>query len=759
MNSPLYLDPSADTSARVADLVSRMTLPEKVGQMMQLPGTGVGGVETAIGDFHIGSMLHMSPENLVIAGELAQNTRLRIPILIGEDCIHGHSFFQGATIFPTQLGMAASFDPSLLERVARVTAVEVATTGIHWTFSPVLCIARDLRWGRVSETFGEDPHLIGELAAAMIRGYQGDGLKDPTAILATAKHFVGYSETQGGRDASEADISRRKLSSWFLPPFEKAAREGCATFMLGYQAIDGVPITIDTWLLGDVLRKQWGYKGMLITDWDNVGNLVREQRLFPDYAHAAAAAVKAGNDMIMTTPKFFDGALQAVAQGLLDEQLIDQAVGRILTLKFDLGLFENPRLPDLDGQKSVIAQPAHTELNLEATRRSLVLLRNDGLLPLPQTVRKIAVVGPNADDPDTQLGDWAGNSGQAHWLKTGHPREEITTVLDGMRTLAPEGCQVAYARGADIITTGPDPIGGFFPDGQPRPHIAMPVDPDPAMIAAAVEAARGADAVVAVLGDRIELVGEGRSTATLDLLGGQVALLDALVATGTPVILVVLASKPHVLPPSADRAAAVVWAANPGLLGGTAIAELIFGEIEPSGRLPISWPRHVGQQPTYYNQIDAQHGHRYADLTQEPAWVFGEGLGYSTVEYSDLEILTPSLTASETVRARVTVANTGNRAAIETVQVYVRDVNTSVTWADRELKSFAHVTVAAGTSTVVELAVPTAACSIVTSTGERAVEPGAFELLVGPSSRLADLLVASFDIATADKATLEGATS
>ncbi|NTV39685.1 MAG: glycoside hydrolase family 3 protein, partial [Demequinaceae bacterium] len=365
-----------------------MTLAEKVGQMMQLPGNK--GVESPIRDFHVGSMLHMSPANLVAAGELVAQTRLRIPILIGEDCIHGHSFFEGATIFPTQLGLAASFDPDLLERVGRVTAIEVAPTGIHWTFSPVLCITRDLRWGRVSETFGEDPYLIGELAAAMIRGYQGDGLDDPTAILATAKHFAGYSETQGGRDASEADISRRKLASWFLPPFEKAAREGCATFMLGYQAIDGVPITINKWLLGDVLRKEWGYQGMLITDWDNVGNLVREQRLFPDYAHAAAAAVQAGNDMIMTTPKFFEGAQQAVDQGLLDEALIDQAVGRILTLKFDLGLFENPRLPDLERQRAVIAQPSHTALNLEAARRSLVLLRNDGLLPLPSTARRIA---------------------------------------------------------------------------------------------------------------------------------------------------------------------------------------------------------------------------------------------------------------------------------------------------------------------------------------------------------------------------------
>lgn len=745
MTIPGYLDTALATSERVADLVSRMTLAEKVGQMMQL--NGKDGIVEPIRDIHVGSLLHMSPENMQAARLETQRTRLGIPLLIGEDCIHGHSFFEGATIFPTQLGMAASFDPALLEGVGRVTAIEAAATGIHWTFSPVLCITRDLRWGRVSETFGEDPFLIGELASAMVRGYQGDGLSDPTAVLATAKHFAAYSETQGGRDASEADISRRKLRSWFLPPFERVAREGCGTFMLGYQSTDGVPITINEWLLGDVLRGEWGYTGMLITDWDNVGNLVREQRLFPDYARAAAAAVNAGNDMIMTTPAFFQGAQDAVALGLLDESRIDQAVGRILTLKFDLGLFEDPRLPDVARQREVIAHEDHTALNLEVARRSLVLLRNDGLLPLPQATRRIAVVGPNADDPHTTLGDWAGNSGQADWLPDGHPRHQVLTVLDGLRSIAPEGTDVVYAKGAEIVATGPDPIGAFFPDGQPRPHIAFPIAPDAGMIADAVSAARGADAVVAVLGDRIELVGEGKSTATLELLGGQVALLDALVETDTPVILVILASKPHVLPPSADRAAAVIWAANPGMQGGRALAELVYGHIEPSGRLPISWPRHVGQQPTFYNQIAAQHGYRYADLTQDPAWVFGEGLSYTTVAYTDLTLDSALLGTGDTVRATVTVANTGARPVRETVQAYVRDVNTSATWADRELKAVARVDLAAGESARVEIAVPTTDCSIVTADGRRVVEQGEFSLLVGPSSRPDQLLAAHFTIA------------
>ena len=755
-----YLDATLPVAERVADLVGRMTLAEKVGQMMQLDSRG--SVRGLIEKTHVGSILHTSPALVREAHEVTAGTRLRIPLLIAEDCIHGHSFFEGATIFPTQLGMAASWDPGLVERAARVTAVEVAATGIHWTFSPVLCIARDLRWGRVSETFGEDPFLIGELASAMVKGYQGDGLTDPTAILATAKHFAGYSETQGGRDATEADISRRKLTAWFLPPFERVAREGCATFMLGYQSMDGTPITVNDWLLTDVLRGEWGYTGTLVTDWDNVGRMVWEQQIQPDHAHAAAAAVKAGNDVIMTTPQFFDGAQEAVAAGMLDEAAIDAAVSRILTLKFELGLFEDPRRPDDARIAQVLGTPEHEALNLELTRRSIVLLRNEGVLPLAGGCtagdderavapagaerRRVLVVGPNADDTDAQLGDWAGRSGQVDWLPDGHPRHMIETVLDGLRRRSPEGWEVTYARGADILTLTPDPEGEYFPDGQPRPQVVAPCEPDPELIAEAVAAARDADYVVAVVGDRIELVGEGRSTATLELIGGQVALLDALAATGTPLVVVVVASKPHVLPDSALDAAAVVWAANPGMRGGQAVAEILLGLVEPSGRLPITFARHVGQQPTFYNQLRGQHGTRYADLTQRPAFAFGAGLSYTTIEYADLEVLTPSVTAADEVRARVTLRNTGTRPALETVQVYVSDLVTTTMWAESELKAYRQVEVAPGQSVVVELTLPASACSIVDAQARRVVEPGAFELRVGPSSVREQQLVAGFTI-------------
>ena len=765
-----YRNPALPIPERVADLVARMTPEEKVGQMMQLPadlfrdGEKYDAVDSLVEDYRIGSILHASPEQLARAHALAAESRLGIPLIVGEDCIHGHSFFRGATIYPTQLGMAATWDPELLRRVGRATAVEVAPTGVHWTFSPVLCIARDLRWGRVSETFGEDPFLIGELASAMVHGYQGDGLNDPTAILATAKHFAAYSETQGGRDASEADVSHRKMLSWYTPPFERVAREGCATFMLGYQAIDGVPVTINDWLLNETLRQAWGYTGMLVTDWDNVGQLVRIQGISPDFTDAAARAVLAGNDMIMSTPEFRDGALEAVEKGHLPVEAIDAAVARTLHLKFALGLFENPRLADPERQREVIGSAEHAELNLEVARRSLVLLENDGALPLPASSDsggestgeplRIAVVGPNADDEHAILGDWAGASGQALWMieAGGHPREMTTTVLDGLREIGEQkGWTVEHARGADILTLEPHPLGAAMPDGQPRPPIAVPAAADEELLGQARELARGSDVVIAVVGDRIELVGEGRSTATLELFGAQNALLEAMAEvcgeTGAALVVVVVASKPHVLPASVvDAANAIVWAANPGMRGGQALAELIAGDVEPSGRLPISWPRHVGQQPVFYNAISDQHGDRYADLTQEPQWVFGQGRSYTTIEYSGLEVLTPAVGVGDVVRAAVTVTNTGSRPALETVQVYVDDVVASVTWAGKELKAYRQVSVQPGESLRVELEVPVSALTVVNVARERVVEPGRFALLVGPSSRDADLLRAELDV-------------
>src|SRR5512135_3172365 len=447
--APPYRNPKLRVEERVNDLVSRMTLEEKVGQLMMCDARGED--LSFINAIQPGSILHILGEKINRAMDLAAKNRLAIPLLIGEDGIHGHSFWKGSTIFPTQLAMAASWNPELLERVVRVTAEEMAPTGIHEAFSPVLCLTRDLRWGRTGETFGEDPYLIGELGAALIRGYQGKGLDDPTAVVATAKHYAGYSETQGGRDASEADISRRKLRSYFLPQFERAARAGAMMFMTGYQSMDGVPSTANKWLLRDVLKDEWGFKGVLVTDWDNVGRLVHEQKVAATYADAAIMAIRAGNDLIMTTPQFYEGALEAVKGGRLKESEIDEPLKRLLALKFRMGLFENPRRPDLAKAAVGVARPDHRAAVLDAARQSLVLLQNGGLLPLDAAkVRSVAVIGPNADDDLQQLGDWSLGSPQ-HPPEAGkHPREKTTTILDGIRALVPEGVDILYERGCSV---------------------------------------------------------------------------------------------------------------------------------------------------------------------------------------------------------------------------------------------------------------------------------------------------------------------
>ena len=458
-----YRDSALPAAARVEDLLGRMTVPEKVGQLMQLNGDL--GYEEEIERYGLGSLIHVNGPDADKAIDLALSSRLGIPILLADDGIHGHSFWAGATIFPTQLAMAASWDPELLEKAAWVTAREMRATGIKWTFSPVLCIARDLRWGRIDETFGEDPYLIEVLACAMIKGYQGKGLGDPDAVLATAKHYAGYSETQGGRDASEADLSRRKLASYFMPPFEAAVRSGCMAFMTGYQSIDGQPSTMNHWLLTEKLKEEWGFEGILVTDYNNVGLLVTDQRVYADYAQAAAAAIKAGNDMIMATPEFFDGCQEALRRGILSEAELDATVRRVLTLKFRMGLFENPGRSDKSRITRIIGCPEHAEVNLRAARESLVLLKNDGprglkpgepakaLLPLdPRVPRRLAVVGPNADDPIAQLGDWSLGSGQMSSASgERHPRSSIVTILDGIKAELPAGWKIVPPEEADLV--------------------------------------------------------------------------------------------------------------------------------------------------------------------------------------------------------------------------------------------------------------------------------------------------------------------
>jgi beta-glucosidase len=712
---PPYRNPSLSVDERVADLVGRMSLEEKVGQLLMLDARpeDLSFVNTR----QPGALLHVLGAKVGRAMDLAAKNRLAIPLLVGEDGIHGHSFWKDANIFPTQLAMAASWNPELLERVGRVTAEEMAPTGIHETFSPVLCLTRDVRWGRTGETFGEDPYLIGELGAALIRGYQGKGLDDPTAVVATAKHYAGYSETQGGRDASEADISRRKLRSYFLPPFERAARAGAMMFMTGYQSMDGVPSTANKWLLRDVLKDEWGFKGVLVTDWDNVGRLVHEQKVAGTFADAASMAIRAGNDLIMTTPQFYEGAIEAVKSGRMKESEIDEPLKRLLAVKFRMGLFENPRRPDLAKAAVEVARPDHRAVVLDAARQSLVLLQNDGLLPLdPAKVKSVAVIGPNADDDLQQLGDWSLGSPQ-HPPEAGkHPREKTVTVLDGIKAVAPKGTTVRYEKGCAIDNA------------------------DLSGIPAAVAAAEASDVTVAVLGDHLDFIGEEKSTATLEMQGGQTALLDALAKTGKPMVVVLVNSKPLVLPESVKRAHAILEGFNPGMEGGRAVAEAVFGQLNPSGKLTISFPVHVGQQPVFYNQVRGQHGTRYADLTQEPLFPFGHGLSYTTYRYSNARLGSPTLGRGQAASVSVDVENTGRRAGDEVVQVYVSDVVTSVTWVNKALKGFARVHLAPGEKKTVSVSLPWEAFQLVDADGRSVVEPGDFDILVGPSSRDRELL-------------------
>ena len=717
-----YQNPALSALDRTEDLLSRMSLEEKVGQMMQL--CDHGDLEEIILRKQVGSILHINGARAREAIDLAASAPLGIPLLLADDCIHGHSFWPGATIFGTQLSQACSWNESLIESAARATAREVSGTGLRWTFSPVLCLTRDLRWGRVGETFGEDPELISRFGAAMIRGYQGEGLDDPSGILATAKHYAGYSETQGGRDASEADISPRKLRSYFLPPFETAARMGCMTFMTGYQSMEGRPSTANPWLLKTVLRDEWGFEGILVTDWDTVGTLVKEQKVVPDLTAAAVLAIRSGNDMIMATPGFREGAIEAVQKGLLAESEIDVVVRRILTLKFRMGLFENPGYPDEERQ-ACIGCEEHRNLNLELARESIVLLRNpNDLLPLDSTrPLKIAVLGPNADNDQMHLGDWAGASGQMNAEKHRQPRACTTTLKDGLEQISPDTWSVQYAPGCRIMDTETD------------------------LLEDALKIARESDVIVVGVGDDLPLIGEYKSTATLELQGGQIAMLEALGRLGKPMIVVLLHSKPNVLPACIHENTAILEAFNPGMAGGQALAEIIAGRVNPSGRLTVSVPYNVGQQPVYYSQVRGQHGKRYADLTQSPHFAFGEGGSYTTFRLSELNLPPASeLRKEDMLEVEATVENTGAREGKAVVQLYVSDRVTSATWVQKELKDFQKVPLAPGKQTRIRFEVPVSACSIVNAEGERVVEPGEFEVEVAFSSRDPDAQRATFRV-------------
>ncbi|MBN1220354.1 MAG: glycoside hydrolase family 3 C-terminal domain-containing protein [Anaerolineae bacterium] len=724
---PIYKDPTQSVEARVDDLLSRMTFEEKIGQMCLLDGRIEP--EKWITQKHIGSFLHIIGPRTNELQKVAEQTRLGIPLIFGIDAIHGHAFWPKATVFPTQLGLSCAWNPDLLTEVGRITAKEAAATGMHWTFSPVLCLARDLRWGRIDETFGEDPYLIGELGKAIIKGYQGDNLADPHRILACAKHYVGYSASQGGRDAAEAELSRRNLRSLYLKPFHEAAKASCATFMTGYQSIDGQPCTVNRWLMTDVLKEEWGFAGFTVTDWDNVGRLHREQMVSPTIQDAGRRAVEAGNDMMMTTPAFFDAAVSLVKDSLLDEAVIDEACRRVLHQKFTLGLFDNRRYTDLDSGAAIIGCADHHAAALEAAYQSLVLLENkNNLLPLDVSkLKRIAVIGPNADDRVAQLGDWS-FLGAMEAVMNGKLvgedyHADTVTVLQGIKARVGQNCQIDYLQGCDVI------------------------DPAVENIAAAVELARQADVAIMVVGDTLSQNGEVRDRANLDLSGAQQQLMEAVHATGTPMVVVLISGKPLTIPWIAQNAGVVVEAWNPGSQGGVAVAGVLFGDRNPSGKLTISFAHHVGQQPVYYNLVPGWHAQKYIDMPVEPLYPFGYGLSYTTYAYRNLVLHSKTLAAGETLKVSVEVQNTGNRAGVEIVQLYLNDVYTSVTTPQKELKAFARVELAPGETKTMLLEVPFEQLALVNAKLETIVEPGEFEVMVGPSSRHEDLLKDTFVVA------------
>jgi beta-glucosidase len=594
----IYKDPQRPVDERVEDLLSRMTLEEKAGQMCQM--NGQNEPERWVREKQVGSLLHVMGDITNEMQKLAEESRLGIPIIFGIDAIHGHAFCPEGTVFPTPLALSCSWNPELIEEIGRITAREVTATGLHWTFSPVLGVARDLRWGRIDETCGEDPYLVGVLGSALIRGCQGDDLGDPDTILACAKHYAGYPGTQGGRDAAEADLSRRQLRSIYLRPFRDAAEAGCATYMAGYQSIDGMPCSANDWLLRDVLREEWGFEGFVVTDWNNIGWMHTLQNVCATMDEAVRRAVEAGNDMSMSTPEFIDMVVKLMQSGELDVAYVDEACRRILRLKFELGLFDQNRYTDLEKGKAVLQCAEHRAAALESAYQALVLLKNEGdLLPLGDGLKRIAVIGPNADVIKAQLGDWVfldemegGSAGE-------RPREGVVTILEGIRARVGDACLVDYCKGCDVV------------------------DLDTEDVVQAAELARQADVAIVVVGDDLSLNGEFRDRANLDLSGGQQRLLEAVHATGTPMVVVLINGKPLSIPWVVEHAPAILEAWNPGLEGGTAVAGVLFGDRNPSGRLTISFPYHVGQQPVYYNQIPGWHGGRYVDMPVEPLFPFG----------------------------------------------------------------------------------------------------------------------------------------
>jgi len=762
--APIYRDASAPVDRRVEDLLSRMTLEEKVAQVITMAGTkaevmdgaarfdperasqaypnGIGQIarpsdRQAAGPEATGTMIagrwHEPAEATRFLNDAQRwattRTRLGIPILFHEESLHGF-MAPHTTMFPQAIALASSWDPDLVRRVNAVIAREVRARGVPYVLSPVVDIVRDPRWGRIEETFGEDPYLVSEMGVASVMGLQGElegGRLGPGRVFATLKHMTGHGQPQGGNNVAPAPIALRELREYFFPPFEAAIRRARpGAVMASYNEIDGMPSHANRWLLRDVLRGEWGFDGVLVSDYSAIEELATFHHVEPDLASAAVRALEAGVDSDLPDGRAFRTLVDSVRAGRVSEELLDGAVRRILDLKFRAGLFENP-FADAAAEALIDNDEARA-LALEAARRSVVLLKNDGLLPLRAGAhRRIAVIGPNA--AIARLGGYSG-----------HPRNRIS-LLDGIRARVGDRAEVVHAQGV-FITQSEDRSS----------HEVLLADParNRQLIAEAVEIARGADLIVLAIGDTEQTSREGFARnhlgdrTTLDLVGEQNALAAALFALGKPVAVVALNGRPPSWPAVIERANALVEAWYVGQEGGTALAEILFGDVNPGGKLPVTVARHEGQIPLYYNhKPSALRGYLFD--TTAPLFPFGFGLSYTSFEISEPRLSAARIRPDGTVRVSVDVRNTGRRAGDEVVQLYIRDTVSSVTRPVMELRGFERVTLRPGERRTVRFELGPEAFRFWNAAMERVVEPGEFEIMVGNSS--ADVRSATLGIA------------
>jgi len=728
------------TEKKIDALLSQMTLEEKVGQLNQYsspfdvtgPAPSAGAQKLAYEQIRkglVGSMLNITgAEATRKAQQLAvENSRLKIPMIFGYDVIHGYK-----TIFPIPLGEAASWDPAAVERSARVAATEAAAAGQHWTFAPMVDIARDARWGRIMEGSGEDAFLGAQMAAARVRGFQGKDLAALDTIAACAKHYAAYGFAEAGRDYNTADISEQTLRNVVLPPFKAAADAGVATFMNSFNEIGGIPSTGNPHLQRDILKGEWGFKGFVVSDWGSIREMI-PHGFSADLAQAAQQAITAGSDMDMESRAYIGHLADLVNSGKVDVKLVDDAVRRILRVKFALGLFDDPyRYSDVSREKAATLTPANLAAARDVARRSIVLLKNGGgLLPLEKGIGSIAVIGPLANDKDSPLGNWRGQG----------VTNSAVSLLEGVKAAVSPGTRVIYAEGARLITGA-------------RNFQAPPVynTTDRSGFPAAVEAARSADVVLLALGEDAFQSGEGRSQAEIGLKGLQDELFRAVVDANKKVVVVLMSGRPLTIGPVAEAVPALVEAWLLGSESGHAIADVLFGDYNPTGKLPVSFPRVVGQEPLYYGHKNTGRPgpeagvtwSRYTDVPNDPLYPFGFGLSYTTFAYAD-----PTLSATEIGRdgqlqVTVTVTNSGKRAGTEIAQLYVRDIVGSVTRPVKELKGFQQVELAPGESRDVTFTIRPADLAFYTAQGRWEAEPGSFKVFVGGNSR--DVKQASFTL-------------